>query len=478
MSRNLLRRSVGWLLLLAMLFSLLTACAGNGPEASEETSQTKSSDTSVDSSATEATGATTTSNTTLKKEMPTTTTKKKETTTTTTKKKETTTTAQNPDRPQSIRPGLYLEGGVVKLNGEKFYGIGTNYYDLATRQFYDPMAPNFEKGVKTVKEYGIPVLRVRFSAWGTEGMNFFWNDRETYWRVMDQAVRLCEKYEIGIIAVLAWTTNPYIAQGETAGHFLSNRGSEGYQKMLTYMEAVVTRYRNSPAIWGWEVGNEYNLSTDLDVANGTNYGLTADILADFYKDVTPRIAKWDGYGRIINHGHSQNRHAAWNLYHNNNWNNDTAEQTAEMLKIYDTPQMSVTSIHVYQQKQNFAGQTVSISEYLSKLVAICKGMGKPLYVGEYCDDTVNGITGADWTAAVEKAALARFETLHNAIMENDIQLAFIWSQNNDKDVYRDPSTYVQGMLKHAKSANAELVKAGKQKTESYWKQTHDVFYAG
>ena len=173
-----------------------------------------------------------------------------------------------------------------------------------------------------------------------------------------------------------------------------------------------------------------------------------------------------------------NRHAAWHLYHNNNWNADNEEQTAEMLKIYDTPEMSVTSIHVYQQRQDFGKQSVTLSEYLSKLVTICKGMGKPLYIGEYCDDTVNGITGADWTADVEEKALNRFGKLHNAIMENDVQLAFIWAQNNDKDVYRNPSTYIQGMLEHAKSANAELVKAGKQKTESYWKQTHNVFYAG
>ena len=112
------------------------------------------------------------------------------------------------NRKQSIRPGLYLENGVIKLNGEKFYGIGTNYYDLATRQFYDPLAPTFEKGVKTVKSYGIPMIRVRLSAWGSEGMSLFWNDRETYWVVMDQAVRLCEQYEIGIIGTLAWTTNP------------------------------------------------------------------------------------------------------------------------------------------------------------------------------------------------------------------------------------------------------------------------------
>ena len=404
-------------------------------------------------------------------------TKKPDATRSSTTTKQTTAT-KNSDTPQPIRPGLYLEKGVVKLNGAPFYGVGTNYYDLATRQLYDALAPTFDKGVKNVKSYGIPVLRVRFSSWGGEGMSFFWNDREVYWRVMDQAVRLCEQYQIGIIAVLAWNVSPYAANGETPGHLLKNPDSEGYKKMLTYMEAVVKRYRNSPAIWGWEIGNEYNLATDLDKANGTNYEITADILAAHYKRITPLIASWDGYGRIINHGHSQNRHAAWNLYHNGSWTADTVEQTEEMLKIYDTPEMSVTSIHVYQQKQTYGGQSVKISEYVAKLVDVCKRMGKPLYIGEYCDDTVNGITGANWTEEVEKKARARFAALHNAVIGNDVQLSFIWAQSNDRDVYRNPSTYIAAMLGYAKTANAQFVKEGKQKTDGYWKQTHPVFYAG
>ena len=33
--------------------------------------------------------------------------------------------------------------------------------------------------------------------------------------------------------------------------------------MRTYAREVVSRYVNSPAIWGWEFGSEYNLSVDM-----------------------------------------------------------------------------------------------------------------------------------------------------------------------------------------------------------------------
>ena len=41
-----------------------------------------------------------------------------------------------------------------------------------------------------------------------------------------------------------------------------NPQSKTRQFMRTYIREVVSRYVNSPAIWGWEFGNEYNLSLD------------------------------------------------------------------------------------------------------------------------------------------------------------------------------------------------------------------------
>jgi endo-1,4-beta-mannosidase len=33
--------------------------------------------------------------------------------------------------------------------------------------------------------------------------------------------------------------------------------------MRAYVRDVVERYKDSPAVWGWEFGNEYNIPTDL-----------------------------------------------------------------------------------------------------------------------------------------------------------------------------------------------------------------------
>ena len=42
-----------------------------------------------------------------------------------------------------------------------------------------------------------------------------------------------------------------------------NPDSKSLAFIRRYTQEVVERYRNSPAIWGWEFGNEYNLDADL-----------------------------------------------------------------------------------------------------------------------------------------------------------------------------------------------------------------------
>ena len=49
--------------------------------------------------------------------------------------------------------------------------------------------------------------------------------------------------------------------GESCNQW-GNPESKTRQFMRTYVREVVSRYVNSPAIWGWEFGSEYNLSLD------------------------------------------------------------------------------------------------------------------------------------------------------------------------------------------------------------------------
>ena len=361
---------------------------------------------------------------------------------------------------QDSQPGLYVENGVVLLAGRPFYGIGTNYYDAAFRHVTAPMDGDIEPGIANVASYEYPYIRARFSSWGGEGMYFFWEDRKTFFAGMDRMVALCEEYQIGIIASLVWTPLPYMTEGQTWGDFLGNPDAEGYRQMLEYIEAVVTRYKHSPAIWGWEVGNEFNLACDVD-----NHQLGAQMLAEFYQDVTARIREWDGTGRIIATGNSQNRHASRHLMDGQGWTPDSEEDMRFMLELYDTPQMSVTSTHVYNREQHVGSRSGTIEEYLRLLTGFCRDMGKPLFVGEYCDDEER---------LSEEDSLAKFQALHDAILANDIQLAVQWIHSRTEDAVAYPDSYWRYMMEQAKEANRGFVAGGKQDTASYWSRMRPV----
>ncbi len=399
---------------------------------------------------------------------------------------------------QVSRLGLYTEDGVVKLDGRPFYGFGTNYYDIASRPFYEPDCTDFEVGIRHIREYKLPYIRARFSAWGNEGMDLFWNDREAYFAVLDRCVALCEKHHLGIIAVLCWTTHPYIRYPELTistdpqsyADFIRRDDTLGYRKMLEYIEAVVTRYRRSPAIWGWEIGNEFNLACDV-----FPLFLPAEALADFCRRVGEKIREFDGTDRLIETGHSQNRSGSYRVMLRQKkadpwpdrsvWSEekrdhvlepDTPDEMVRMLKLYDSPAMTVTSTHLYNRTQILGGRVVPIDEYVRFITDAAKRMGKPIFVGEYCDDEVNGVT--NWTPEIRAESLLKFDVLHEAMVNNDVQLAMLWMQSNDRDIYYELNDYHRHMLDRVKRANETFLAAGKQQTDGYWAANAPVFAHG
>ena len=140
-------------LVLALLLLTLTSCASETIKASsnESTSWAKSAITS-EKNANEQSSMVTLEKkdevTTSKKGM--TTSKKQIASESTTMSQADVSTTQDRNRPQNIRPGLYVENGVIKLNGEKFYGIGVNYYELATARYSNLLDAGPAQSIKNI----------------------------------------------------------------------------------------------------------------------------------------------------------------------------------------------------------------------------------------------------------------------------------------------------------------------------------------
>src|SRR5690606_5054729 len=91
----------------------------------------------------------------------------------------------------------------------------------------------------------------------------FLTNRAMFFERLDRVVRCAETNRIGLIPSLFWyfATVPDL-MGESIDQ-LGNPESDSIKHIREYTAAVVSRYQTSPAIWGWEFGNEYNLECDL-----------------------------------------------------------------------------------------------------------------------------------------------------------------------------------------------------------------------
>lgn len=349
--------------------------------------------------------------------------------------------------------GLYVEDGQVMLGGKQFTGVGINYYDGGFRLVENPLGDSIDKAIANIKEHNVPVMRVRFSSWGTEGMDLYHNYPESFFEGLDYCVRICEQNNIGIIATLAWTTTQYGGSAEKANDFFKNTNSDGFKQMLSYMKAIIDRYKYSPAIWGWEIGNEFNLACNVG-----GYDCDPDVLGAFYDYISAFIRQCDGSKRVIATGNSQNRGSSYHLWKEGSWTRDTLEQEKTIMDYWMPKNIDIHSIHVYDKQQVWDQETVTLSEYIKGNMDYLKQKGVPLYIGEYCNDTSN----------------EEFRALHDAIVENKVPLAFIWRFTYELDCWAKLENISSYMLDCADEANKYYKQNGMQDIDTYWNNVQKI----
>ncbi len=144
---------------------------------------------------------------------------------------------------------------------------------------------------------------------------------------MDLVVRCAEKNNVGLIPSLFWrlaTVSEVVGEGRDQ---LGNPASKANQFIRQFTTEMVQRYADSPAIWGWEFGNEANLGVDLPQAqergppgsimapgrqSAEGQRLTSKGLRTAYAVFAKTVRKMDA-SRIIEPGTSLPRPYAWHL---------------------------------------------------------------------------------------------------------------------------------------------------------------------
>jgi endo-1,4-beta-mannosidase len=280
---------------------------------------------------------------------------------------------------------------------------------------------------------------------------------------LDDVVRSAEENNVGLIPSFFWAG---FAVPDVVGEPVNRWGdpdSQVHAFMKNYVREVVTRYKDSPAIWGWEFGNEYNLPADLPNADewrppvipelGTptfrtdEDELTHEDIRTAFTVFANEVRKYDP-DRIIISGNSIPRPSEWHQEQYLTWEQDTEEQFKEMLQKDNPDPMDTISVHIYDEQEQRFSRTVQVEELINKLVHISKQMKKPLFVGEF---------GASESLGHE-VAKQRFERFLNAIVNERVPLAAVWVF----DLANQPENTIRGdnnrvyQLERIQQVNATL----------------------
>ncbi len=314
---------------------------------------------------------------------------------------------------------------------------GVNYYDLFVRQ----LKPNATVGVPPRFHWLATngVAFVRFSAggyWPAEWA-LYQTNRVEHWRRFDAVVHAAETNRVGLIPSLFWfsSTIPDLV-GEPVSA-LGDTNSRTIAFLRTYTRDVVARYRDSSAIWMWELGNEYNLGADLPNAadqrppivpslgtpatrsarDDLTHSMVRTALGEFAREVRrldPRHA--------ITSGHAFPRPSAWHQEHEHSWQADTEEQFAAMLAADHPDPVNVISLRLYNNDD---------ARRLDWAIRAARLLGKPLFIGEF------GVPGAG-----TPENRATFDRWIKQVQTPDVALAALWvfdfeAQDRDWNVTPD-----------------------------------------
>ena len=357
---------------------------------------------------------------------------------------------------------LRILGGKLYMNGEPFYEISFNKFDLNWQIqgdarynngiFPSRMFPNedytfaaAEEALRQLAENGFHTIRVFCNNINPRRTQ---EEKDIFYAATDAMYDMCDKYGIQVVACLSLPSATFFDEEYIEGYgwidkdenlydLMTNPDSESRKILNEFIEEYVNRYKDRDSILMWEIVNEGNLNADI-INHGVVY--SALQLGNFYADCATEIRKYDSE-RLITGGDGMIRSAQWHLFQNvmnggqsEDWTVDNVEQRQQITAIINHG-LDVVSIHGYGVGyQNGSGHDVYIDEngrsatvtyeLFMKEAAAC---GKVLFNGETGGYIGEGSYGnADPAIAPGRAAYL------DTIIDAGVQLSLWWSFHSDR----------------------------------------------
>jgi hypothetical protein len=409
--------------------------------------------------------------------------------------------------------GLHASGTQFLLGDTPVRGIGINHFSLALRETYDfgILNTGLDADLKAISCYGFKFVRAAFGWYDhTTWLNQYKKNKSAFYDSLDRVIDKCEQYGIGLIANLCWgvrgfTDMTYDVYGVTDGPSkLAYKDSNAYAMMEAYIAEFVGRYKNRPAIWAWEfgneesssIGNEFYATWKLDgtgtdgsgialpgVCNwgtkpdGASYAVTDKMSQAEYARYTAYVnelfAKYDPHARIVISGNAMGNSFAVNARNHNSLMSDAFSQwdgcpDTEYLpwSVYRDRAYPVICQHIYPvaakagDNQFFSDGDLTYTQHIAYAKAWADRVGKPMILEEW--GTTQYGSSADPMSVNATTEAENFYEALDAIVANNIQLSCLWNWDGNvkssiewqKWSLTDPSRSYQ--LASAAQVNAEM----------------------
>jgi hypothetical protein len=326
--------------------------------------------------------------------------------------------------------GLYVKDGLFYKSGKPYYGMGVNWFPMFNRVLNgENTLEQTYKAMDDLYENEVPFVRFAGPYWPVDWINYYQKDKDNYFRILDALVARAEKDSVGLIPSLFW----YVSSipdlfGEHMDAYNDDK-SFTMQFIHSYTAEIVQRYKDSPAIWAWEFGNEFDLCVDIPgggipdvvpsmgtatVRDATRDRMTHEMMENAYRVFSSTVRQYDTARAIVT-GNAEPRAAAWHLANQGNWTADNDNQYYTMFCQFNADPVDAVEIRGYCD--DFPLGLTYPDQFMAKMMVFSKRAGKPLFVGEFH----GGGGHADDKAEIQKRI--------DAIVDNNVQLSAYWVYN-------------------------------------------------
>lgn len=409
------------------------------------------------------------------------------------------------DRPEHL--GLYVDDdGTLMKDGKAYYGIGINYYSLMegsfTKNYKNTRLDKVLAALETLASYDVRVIRFNLTGIynSQDWYDFVTRKLEnSFFESLDAVVKKSEELGLGLIPSFAWNS-PALSDAfnEPCNKAFAQDDSKTMIWFLDFTEKVVTRYVDSPAIYGWEYGNEENLISSIPAAFREELSPPPQYFGEdsrkkrtdddylTYETHQKSIAYFaevvynaDPYHRLIGNGDAAQRPYIWHWAKNQD-GRDTLEQFQEMFDMTAPGYANSYSVHEYAHSDSATGDNAiayldgshvfesrDFTDYFTKYLQESARTKKAVYMGETGYLSTLPGTRSTWNGKDEQHSIKVTDAILEAAYETNFPLTLLWVY--DERTLYDASNHIShnGGTEHSWNENFVKGKAYLEAVKKY-----------